>query len=81
MITQLTPYLGELVQSELYRCLVQVCTRPALLCARTCGLNLVALRAMAAAAAWDADCQLLASGTPVVPPHGPLPVTDNPRAG
>ncbi|WP_432075394.1 carboxylate-amine ligase [Streptomyces wuyuanensis] len=70
--------MGEQVQSEFYRCLLELCTRPALLCADL-RAQLVALRAMAAAAAWDADCLLLASGIPVVPPRGRLLVTDSPR--
>lgn len=78
VIAQLKPFLGEQVQSEFYQCLVEICTRPALLCANL-RAQLAALRVMAAAAAWDADCLLLASGTPVVPPRGRLLVTDTPR--
>ncbi|MCZ7456263.1 carboxylate-amine ligase [Streptomyces sp. WMMC940] len=78
VIAQLRPYLGEQVQSEFFRCLVEVCTRPVLLCADLRD-ELAVLRTTVAAAARDADCLLLASGTPVVPPPGPLPVTDSPR--
>lgn len=78
VIAQLRPFLGEQVQSEFYQCLVEICTRPTLLCADL-RAQLASLRAMAAAAALDADCLLLASGVPVVPPRGRLLVTDTPR--
>ncbi|MGW6983984.1 carboxylate-amine ligase [Streptomyces sp. NPDC054932] len=70
--------LGELVQTEFYRCMVEVCTRP------TTGASdlreqLRFLRAAVSDAAHASDCLLVASGTPVVPPTDPIPVTDTPR--
>ncbi|MFJ3926017.1 glutamate--cysteine ligase [Streptomyces sp. NPDC090022] len=67
--------LGDQVQAEFYTAQVEVCTRP--------GADLGDLRAQlaqlrrtAAAAADRADCKIVATGTPVLPPAGPLTVTD-----
>ncbi|MFI0203659.1 MULTISPECIES: glutamate--cysteine ligase [Streptomyces] len=70
--------LGELVQSEFYRCMVETCTRPT---ADVGDLRdqLRHLRATVAEAARASHCLLVASGTPVVAPAAPIPVTDTPR--
>ncbi|MFJ7591652.1 glutamate--cysteine ligase [Streptomyces sp. NPDC097617] len=70
--------LGDLVQSEFYRCMVETCTRPATTAADL-RAQLRFLRATVATAARASDCLLVASGTPVVPPTAPIPVTDTPR--
>ncbi|WP_455351706.1 carboxylate-amine ligase [Streptomyces sp. SYSU K217416] len=70
--------LGDQVQTEFYRGQVEVCTRPTASCADLRG-QLAGLRATAARAAEDADCLLIASGTAVVPPKEPLPITDDAR--
>ncbi|WP_371638945.1 carboxylate-amine ligase [Streptomyces virginiae] len=70
--------LGELVQAEFYRCMVEVCTRPAIT-ATDLRAQLRYLRAAVADAARASHCMLVASGTPVVPPTAPIPVTDTPR--
>ncbi|MEU2157724.1 glutamate--cysteine ligase [Streptomyces sp. NPDC019396] len=78
VLARARPSLGDLVQSEFYSCVVETCTRP------TASLTelreqLLLLRSQMAAAARQADCLLLASGTPVIPPARPIPVTDKPR--
>ncbi|MEU2433771.1 glutamate--cysteine ligase [Streptomyces sp. NPDC007861] len=78
VIRQLTPVLGDLVQVELYRSMVEIRTRPTA-SAADLRAQLAAMRATVAEAARDAGCLLLASGTPVVPPARPIPVTDTPR--
>ncbi|MEV6655001.1 glutamate--cysteine ligase [Streptomyces sp. NPDC051219] len=70
--------LGDQVQAEFYRAQVEVCTRPTASCGDLRG-QLAGLRAMAGRAAREADCLLVASGTAVVPPQQPLPVTDTSR--
>ncbi|MEU8942926.1 MULTISPECIES: carboxylate-amine ligase [Streptomyces] len=71
-------FLGDLVQEEFYRCMVEVCTRPATT-ATDVRAQLALLREAAAQAARASDCLLVASGTAVVPPDAPVPVTDTPR--
>lgn len=78
VLAQAAPLLGEQVQAELYRCMIEICTRPRLSCADLLA-ELAGLRATVAEAARDADCLLLASGTPVVPSSSRLPVTSTPR--
>ncbi|UNM16616.1 glutamate--cysteine ligase [Streptomyces formicae] len=78
VIAQAAPLLGEQIQAEFYRCMVEICTQPMLSCADL-RAELAGLRATVADAARDAGCLLLASGTPVVPSPGPVPVTDTPR--
>ncbi|MCP3820014.1 glutamate--cysteine ligase [Streptomyces sp. A3M-1-3] len=70
--------LGDQVQAEFYRAQVEVCTLPTTSCADLRG-QLAGLRAIAAQAAREADSLLIASGTAVVPPPEPLPVTDTSR--
>ncbi|GHI82505.1 MULTISPECIES: carboxylate-amine ligase [Streptomyces] len=78
VIDAASPVLGDLVQEEFYRCMVEVCTRPATSAADV-RAQLRSLRAAVADAARAADCLLVASGTAVVPPAAPVPVTDTPR--
>ncbi|MFG2989386.1 glutamate--cysteine ligase [Streptomyces sp. NPDC048257] len=78
VIEAATPALGELVQAEFYRCMVEVCTRPTTT-ATDLRTQLTFLRAAVAEAARSAQCLLIASGTPPVPPTAPIPVTDTPR--
>ncbi|MFD4131437.1 glutamate--cysteine ligase [Streptomyces goshikiensis] len=70
--------LGDLVQEEFYRCMVEVCTRPATT-ATDVRSQLALLRAAAAEAARASGTLLVASGTAVVPPEAPIPVTDTSR--
>ncbi|WP_405533154.1 glutamate--cysteine ligase [Streptomyces avidinii] len=70
--------LGELVQSEFYDCMIETCTRPTT-DATDLRTQLRRLRATVADAAHASHCLLVASGTPVVPPTAPIPVTDTPR--
>ncbi|WP_327260433.1 glutamate--cysteine ligase [Streptomyces sp. NBC_01232] len=70
--------LGDLVQTEFYRCMVEVCTRPATT-SDDLRAQLRFLRARVADAARASHCLLVASGTAVVPPAAPIPVTDSPR--
>ncbi|MFB6617557.1 glutamate--cysteine ligase [Streptomyces sp. NPDC056367] len=70
--------LGDQVQDEFYSCMAEVCTRPA----TTAGdlrAQLSSLRGVLADAAGEAGCRLVASGTAVVPPGDPIPVTDTAR--
>ncbi|MFJ4776021.1 glutamate--cysteine ligase [Streptomyces sp. NPDC088762] len=78
VIQAAAPVLGDLVQDEFYRCMVEVCTRPSA-SATDLRAQLAALRATLVGAAREADCALMASGTAVVPPREPVPVTDTPR--
>ncbi|MEU9372531.1 YbdK family carboxylate-amine ligase [Streptomyces sp. NPDC048255] len=70
--------IGPQAQSEFYSCQVEVCTQPT---ASRVDLHdqLRALRDTAGSAARDAGCLLVGSGTAVVPPPEPVPVTDTPR--
>lgn len=70
--------LGERVQAEFFPVQVEICTRPA---TRLDALraDLVRMRSVVAAAAADAGCLLVASGTPVLSAAGPGRVTDDPR--
>lgn len=70
--------LGEQVQAEFYRCMVEVCTEPAAI-SSDLRAQLASLRATVAEAALESQCLLIASGTAVVPPPDPVPVTDTPR--
>ncbi|MFJ7158212.1 glutamate--cysteine ligase [Streptomyces sp. NPDC101118] len=78
VLRALVPRLGGRVQAEFYRCQVELCTRPTTSAAEL-RADLTALRAVAAGAARAAGCRLMASGTVVVPPDAPIPVTDTPR--
>ncbi|MFJ5546534.1 glutamate--cysteine ligase [Streptomyces sp. NPDC093225] len=78
VIRALEPTLGEQVQAEFYRCQLELCTTPT--ASRTdLRDQLTALRAAGVDAARAAGCRLVASGTAVVPPTAPVPVTDTPR--
>ncbi|MFI8461899.1 glutamate--cysteine ligase [Kitasatospora sp. NPDC085464] len=70
--------LGGRVQAEFFPVQVEVCTEPT---TRLGDLraDLVRLRSVVAAAAADAGCLLVASGTPVLSAPGPGRVTDDPR--
>ncbi|MGW4895951.1 carboxylate-amine ligase [Kitasatospora sp. NPDC004240] len=70
--------LGDRVQAEFFPVQVEVCTRPA---GRLAELraDLAELRRVVGAAAADAGCRLVASGTPVVSDRRPGRVTDTPR--
>ncbi|MGR4878627.1 glutamate--cysteine ligase [Streptomyces sp. LARHCF249] len=74
----LIPELGEQAQAEFYTCQLEVCTQPV----RT-GTELrdqlAALRTAAGRAARESGCLLVGTGTAVVPPDDPVPVTDCPR--
>ncbi|MEV8531570.1 glutamate--cysteine ligase [Streptomyces sp. NPDC051211] len=70
--------LGAQVQQEFYTVQVEVCTLPTSDSARL-RAELALLRAVVRVAAADAGCLLVASGTPVIPPEGPLEVTPDPR--
>ncbi|MFG2998534.1 glutamate-cysteine ligase family protein [Streptomyces sp. NPDC048340] len=74
VIEAASPSLGEQVQREFYGCMVEVCTRPA-----TTRTDLRAQLAALAEAAAESRCLLVASGTAVVPPAEPIPVSDTPR--
>ncbi|MEU0395656.1 YbdK family carboxylate-amine ligase [Streptomyces sp. NPDC006208] len=78
VIARAAAVLGEQVQAEFYRSMVEVCTNPTASSANL-RAQMTALRGAVVGAARDAGCLLLASGTPVVPPSGPIPVTDKPR--
>ncbi|MFD4927121.1 glutamate-cysteine ligase family protein, partial [Streptomyces goshikiensis] len=65
VIEAASPFLGDLVQEEFYRCMVEVCTRPATT-ATDVRAQLALLREAAAQAARASDCLLVASGTDVV---------------
>ncbi|MFI8360896.1 glutamate--cysteine ligase [Streptomyces sp. NPDC085612] len=70
--------LGSLVQPELFTAQVETCTSPT---ASTAVLRaeLAWLRAGLVRAAAGEDCLLVASGTPVIPPEGPLTLTPDDR--
>ncbi|MFF0548647.1 glutamate--cysteine ligase [Streptomyces sp. NPDC004311] len=70
--------LGPLVQPELFTAQVETCTSPT---ASTAVLRaeLAWLRAGLVRAAAGEDCLLVASGTPVIPPEGPLTLTPDDR--
>ncbi|MFJ3633707.1 glutamate--cysteine ligase [Streptomyces sp. NPDC090112] len=70
--------LGLLVQPELFTAQVETCTSPT---ASTAVLRaeLAWLRAGLVRAAAGEDCLLVASGTPVIPPEGPLTLTPDDR--
>ncbi|MER7769478.1 glutamate--cysteine ligase [Kitasatospora sp. NPDC096140] len=70
--------LGEQVQAEFFPVQVEVCTRPATRLDELAA-DLVHLRAVVAAAAAEAGCLLVASGTPVLSNPRPGRVTDDPR--
>ncbi|MEU9044968.1 MULTISPECIES: glutamate--cysteine ligase [unclassified Kitasatospora] len=78
VIADAATVLGEQVQAEFFAVQVEVCTQPA---TRLDELraDLVRLRSVVAAAAADADCLLVASGTPVLGDPRPGRVTDDPR--
>ncbi|WP_030236145.1 carboxylate-amine ligase [Streptomyces sp. NRRL S-350] len=78
VIADASTVLGDQVQAEFFPVQVEVCTRPA---ARLEELraDLVRLRSVVAAAAAEAGCLLVASGTPVLSAPGPGRVTDDPR--
>ncbi|MEV7524338.1 YbdK family carboxylate-amine ligase [Streptomyces sp. NPDC091371] len=70
--------IGPQAQSEFYSCQLEVCTQPT---ASRADLRdqLAALRQTAGLAARDAGCLLVGSGTAVIPPADPIPVSDDPR--
>ncbi|MGW4508624.1 carboxylate-amine ligase [Streptomyces sp. NPDC004436] len=70
--------LGPLVQPELFTAQVETCTSPT---ASTAVLRaeLAWLRAGLVRAAAGEDCLLVATGTPVIPPEGPLTLTPDDR--
>ncbi len=70
--------LGDQVQSEFLQVQVETCTRPALRL-KELRDDLARLRAVLVAAAADADCLLVASGSPVLAGPGPALLTENPR--
>ncbi|MFI7356058.1 glutamate--cysteine ligase [Streptomyces avidinii] len=78
VIREASYLLGDLVQSEFYRCMIETCTRPTI-DATDLRAQLHRLRVTVADAACASHCLLVASGTPVVPPTAPIPVTDTPR--
>ncbi|RSS84127.1 glutamate--cysteine ligase [Streptomyces sp. WAC06614] len=67
--------LGPLVQAEFFTAQVEVCTEPVADLA-TLRADLARLRRVTAQAAAAADCRIMATGTPVVPPARPLTITD-----
>ncbi|MFE2110250.1 glutamate--cysteine ligase [Kitasatospora sp. NPDC059463] len=70
--------LGEQVQPEIFQVQVETTSRPALRLKELAD-DLARLRAGLVAAAADADCLLVASGTPVLAGPEPALLTDNPR--
>ncbi|MBT2471512.1 glutamate--cysteine ligase [Streptomyces sp. ISL-66] len=70
--------LGPQVQHEFFTAQVEVCTRPTSDSSRL-RAELAWLRDNVSRAASDEGCLLVASGTPVIPPEGPLEVTAEPR--
>lgn len=78
VLSSLVPELGAQAQAEFYTCQVEVCTQPTDSGARLRD-ELTSLRTAAGRAAREAGCLLVGTGTAVVPPADPVPVTDNPR--
>ncbi|MQS16863.1 YbdK family carboxylate-amine ligase [Streptomyces kaniharaensis] len=78
VIADAAAVLGDQVQAEFFPVQVEVCSHPA---ARLDELraDLARLRSVVAAAAADAGCLLVASGTPVLSGPGPGRITDDPR--
>ncbi|SDT82848.1 carboxylate-amine ligase [Streptomyces sp. TLI_053] len=70
--------LGGQVQPEFLQAQVETCTRPALRL-KELRDDLARLRAVLVAAAADAGCLLVASGTPVLTGPGAAVLTENPR--
>ncbi|MEK2495078.1 glutamate--cysteine ligase [Kitasatospora purpeofusca] len=70
--------LGDQVQPEFLQAQVETCTRPALRL-KELRDDLAGLRAVLVAAAADADCLLIASGTPVLTGPEPAVLTENAR--
>lgn len=78
VLRTLVPELGGQAQTEFYTSQLEVCTQPAATAADL-REQLAALRATAGRAAREAGCLLVGTGTAVVPPDAPVPVTDRPR--
>ncbi|MFE7561628.1 glutamate--cysteine ligase [Kitasatospora sp. NPDC057500] len=70
--------LDDQVQPEIFQVQVETTSRPALRLKELAD-DLARMRAVLVAAAADADCLLIASGTPVLPGPDPAVLTDNPR--
>ncbi|MFF2659780.1 YbdK family carboxylate-amine ligase [Kitasatospora sp. NPDC058032] len=70
--------LDDQVQPEIFQVQVETSSRPALRLKELAD-DLARLRAVLVAAAADADCLLVAGGTPVLVGPGPALLTDNPR--
>ncbi|WP_251051220.1 glutamate--cysteine ligase [Streptomyces sp. ISL-86] len=70
--------LGNQIQAEFYSCMAEICTQPTAT-ATDLRTQLTALRTTLADAAHESGCLLIASGTPVIPPHDPIPVTNTTR--
>ncbi|WP_344328266.1 carboxylate-amine ligase, partial [Kitasatospora putterlickiae] len=70
--------LDDQVQPEIFQVQVETTSRPALRLKELAD-DLARLRAVLVAAAADADCLLVASGTPVLCGPEPAVLTDNPR--
>ncbi|MEU9234394.1 carboxylate-amine ligase [Streptomyces subrutilus] len=78
VLRALTPDLGDQAQAEFYTSQLEVCTRPVGTGAELRD-QLAALRTTAGRAAREAGCLLVGTGTAVVPPDDPIPVTEGPR--
>lgn len=78
VLRALAPQLGDQAQAEFYKCQLEVCTQPVGTGADL-RAQLAALRTSAGRAAGDAGCLLVGTGTAVVPPDAPVPVTEGPR--
>ncbi|MCB5179795.1 carboxylate-amine ligase [Streptomyces antimicrobicus] len=72
--------LGDQVQAEFYTAQVEVCSTPAA-DLESLRADLARLRRVVRAAAAEADCRVLATGTPPVRPARPLAITDCARYG
>ncbi|MFE7489319.1 YbdK family carboxylate-amine ligase [Kitasatospora sp. NPDC057965] len=70
--------VDDQVQPEIFQVQVETSSRPALRLKELAD-DLARLRAVLVAAAADADCLLVAGGTPVLVGPGPALLTDNPR--
>ncbi|MEE1787044.1 glutamate--cysteine ligase [Streptomyces sp. SP17BM10] len=78
VIADASAALGDQVQDEFFPVQVEVCTRPAVRLDEL-RADLARLRAVTAAAAANAGCLLVASGTPVLSGPGLGRVSENPR--
>ncbi|MFD6111001.1 glutamate--cysteine ligase [Streptomyces yangpuensis] len=78
VIEAATGRLGPLVQPEFFTAQVESCTSPTSSTA-VLRAELAWLRAELVRAADAADCLLVGTGTPVIPPEGPLAITTDER--